>query len=107
MSQEFPFSLPSQVTSTLNVNTKEREAANFRLLSLNLDWIQSVFDNQGYNSDEAKNFVRELNPVSLRWPQGVWANFYDYETDSRKRGQSYDNMEFNSEVDDKPDLRLP
>ncbi len=106
MSQSFPFSLPDQITATLNVNTRERERANSRLLSVNLDWINSVFNNQGYNQDEAKEFVRELNPISLRWPQGAWANFYDYETDSRQRGQGYDNKEFNAEVDGNPDLRF-
>lgn len=102
--QTYPFQLPEHVVATLDVTTTIKEKANNKLLGVNIDWHKG-YGNKGYNHPDAKSFIRKFNPVSLRWPQGVWANFYDWETDSRKRTDDYNNKEYTAQVENNQALR--
>ncbi len=102
--QEYPFVLPEIISATLSVNTGVTEKVNNNNLGVNIDWHNHK--KMGYNHPEAKSFVRQYKPVSIRWPQGLWANFYDWKVDGRRR---YDDYVFNNEqyikaIEDHPDL---
>ncbi len=70
--QTYPFALPATVTASLNVSTQATEPANNLLLGLNFG---------GFNSSAEKTIFRFLNPVTVRFPSGVWSNWYDWNID--------------------------
>ena len=70
----YPFTnLPPTITATFSVNTKVSETANNKLLGYN------IFN---YTKAADQDFIRKCDPITIRFPNGVWANFYDWETDS-------------------------
>jgi hypothetical protein len=71
-SQSYPFTLPSEIVATLNIDTTKSEATNNKLLGYN------IFD---FNTNQEKDFIRRFDPITIRFPHGVWANFYNWETD--------------------------
>lgn len=81
--QEYPFSLPQDLTATLNVNTHQRELFRNTLLGYNI---------QGFDSKLQKDFIRLVDPITIRFPHGVWANFYKWQTDGYQN-DSFDNKE--------------
>lgn len=79
---EYPFTIPSTITATLNVETQETEMFNNKLIGYN------IF---GFTKTEEKEFIRKFNPITIRFPHGVWANFYNWETDGyTDYGDTYD-----------------
>ena len=68
----YPFELPDTVLAAFDLQFQEREAANNLLLGYN------IF---GYTTSQQKEFMRIMEPVTVRFPHGVWANFYNCETD--------------------------
>lgn len=74
---EYPFTdLPENIIATLNVNTNSKEPANNRLLGLN------IF---GFSKTKEQELIRAFDPLVIRFPHGVWANFYNWETDGYTR----------------------
>ncbi len=70
--QTYPFSLPGTVTAKINVNTGSKANAKTLLLGASVT---------GYTSTEDKNIVRYLDPITVRFPSGLFSNFYNYQTD--------------------------
>jgi hypothetical protein len=64
--------LPDNLIVKFSVTTKNIEKINNKLLGYNI---------LHYHSKKDKDFVRTFNPVTIRFPDGVWANFYDWKTD--------------------------
>ncbi|MBT8045080.1 MAG: hypothetical protein KJO79_09030 [Verrucomicrobiae bacterium] len=59
---------------TLDVNTKARtEPVKNRLMGYNI---------MNYRTKKQRDLVRQFDPVAMRFPCGVWGNFYDWETDT-------------------------
>ena len=58
--------------TVLVVNTTVSEPVNNALLGYNI----LHFKSQG-----EQDFVNRMDPVAMRFPDGVWGNFYDWETD--------------------------
>lgn len=56
----------------LVINTTVSEPVNNALLGYNI----LHFKNQ-----REQDFVKRMNPVAMRFPDGVWGNFYNWETD--------------------------
>jgi hypothetical protein len=79
--QEYPFNLPNTITATLNVETTSSELFNNKLLGYNIE---------GFNTSLQKSFIKLVDPVTIRFPHGVWANFYEWQTDGYQQ-DSYDN----------------
>ncbi len=102
--QEYPFSLPAKVTATLDVDTAKIEKVNNHLLGVNLGGPRNkpIPGGKGYNESE---FYKKFDPIAVRWPQGVWSNFYDYISDGRRRNKAYDNKEFSVQIDNHQDLK--
>ncbi len=71
--------------SNVDVNTiRLRGLNNAPLLGPNLEVVNENRGFQGFNSQTAKDFIEERDPVVIRFPQGVFANSYNWEqvTDS-------------------------
>tara|TARA_R110002049_G_scaffold267436_2_gene443815 strand:- start:125 stop:3037 length:2913 start_codon:yes stop_codon:yes gene_type:complete len=79
--QTYPFSLPSNITAELNVETTNTETFNNKILGYNIE---------GFNTELQKDFIRLVDPITIRFPHGVWANFYEWQTDGYQN-DSYDN----------------
>jgi hypothetical protein len=56
----------------LVINTAASEPVNNALLGYNI---------LHFKSKREREFVERMNPVAMRFPDGVWGNFYDWETD--------------------------
>jgi len=100
----YPFDLPDEITATLDVNTKKKIPVNNMLLGLNCNWPERLYGKSGYNNPLAQKLIRTLKPSSLRFPHGVWANFYDWESDGRRMTDNY-KTPYDSAVKDHPDLK--
>ncbi|HKK80748.1 MAG TPA: hypothetical protein VJ909_00785, partial [Prolixibacteraceae bacterium] len=75
MTQTYPFSLPENITATLNVNTQEEEVFNNLLLGTNIHDLAK---------SEGQEMVRDFDPVTIRFPHGLFANWYDWEQDKAR-----------------------
>ena len=102
--QDYPFVLPANITATYDIDTKSAQTFNNNLLGLNIDW-HAGYESKGYNHPDAKSFMRNYKPVSVRFPQGVWSNFYDWKLDARRRYDDYDNKEFVNPVENFQHIR--
>ncbi|GAA4814693.1 carbohydrate-binding protein [Litoribaculum gwangyangense] len=81
--QSYPFSLPETITASLDVQTSNKEPFNNKLIGYNI---------QGFKTQTQKDFLKLVNPVTIRFPHGVWANFYKWQTDGYQ-DDAYDNRD--------------
>lgn len=82
-SQDYPFTLPNTITASLNVDTDSTEPFNNKLIGYNI---------QGFDTQLQKDFINLVDPVTIRFPHGVWANFYKWQTDGYQ-DDAYDNRD--------------
>lgn len=87
--QNYPFTLPETVTASLNVNSSDTEVFNNKIIGYNI---------QGFDTQVQKDFINLVDPVTIRFPHGVWANFYEWETDGYQQ-DSYDNLDHQDALD--------
>lgn len=87
--QEYPFNLPNTVKASFNVQTTSKESFNNKLLGYNI---------QGFDTKVQQDFIKLVDPVTIRFPNGVWANFYEWETDGYQQ-DSYDNKDHQDALD--------
>jgi hypothetical protein len=89
-SKEYPFVLPTELTAVFNI-TANKEAANNLLLGLNFG---------GYLSSNQQATTRYFNPVHIRFPSGVWSNWYNLEKEISEyyKTDSYDIGTFQKQV---------
>ncbi|MDA7921769.1 hypothetical protein N9B73_08435 [Verrucomicrobiales bacterium] len=74
---EYPFAdLPETITATFDVNIQESEVAKNELLGYN------IF---GFSKPAEQALIRNFDPITIRFPHGVWSNFYNWETDGYTR----------------------
>lgn len=96
--------LPEVVEARLEVETNKKVPVNPMLLGLNCSWPERQYGKVGYNHPDAQKLIRSFKPSSLRFPHGVWANFYDWESDGRRMTDSY-KTPYDAAVKDHPDLK--
>lgn len=90
----YPYELGREMTASLDVNTHSTIALSHMLLGVN-DGGRSYY---GYNSTESQAQVRSYQPLSIRWPTGVWSNFYDWEVDGRRIYDGYSSTYYDAVV---------
>ncbi|PQJ76565.1 carbohydrate-binding protein [Polaribacter glomeratus] len=73
--QDYPFVIDDNITATLDVQTNTTEEFRNALLGYN------IF---GFNSDLNKDFIRKFNPTTIRFPHGLFANWYDWREDKTR-----------------------
>ncbi|MBC3758693.1 carbohydrate-binding protein [Hyunsoonleella sp. SJ7] len=81
--QEYPFTLPNDITASLNVDTDDTEPFNNKIIGYNI---------QGFDTQLQKDFINLVDPVTIRFPHGVWANFYQWQTDGYQ-DDAFDNRD--------------
>ncbi|MDF7823454.1 glycosyl hydrolase [Pontiellaceae bacterium B12227] len=86
---KYPFDVPETVTASVSVDTGRQTSINNMLLGLNANWPENLYGKIGYNHSDAQKLIRQFRPSSLRFPHGVWANFYDWESDGRRKTDNY------------------
>ncbi|MBB3696623.1 hypothetical protein KMW28_23695 [Flammeovirga yaeyamensis] len=87
--ENYPFSIEERVSATLNVDTSTKEKFKNQLLGYNIE---------GFKSSTEKDFIRKFNPVSIRFPSGLWSNFYQWQTDGYQN-DSWDNKSHEASLD--------
>ncbi len=100
----YPFELPAEIEATLVVDTTRSAPINHMLLGLNCNWPEGLYGKTGYNNPKAQKVIRAFQPTSLRFPHGVWANFYDWESDGRRMTDNY-STPYDSAVKNHADLK--
>ncbi len=100
----YPFQTQAGGSATLEIRRDLKTPISSALLGLNCSWPEVIYGNTGYENPEAGRLIRALRPAALRWPHGVWANFYDWETDGRRMTDNY-KTPYDSAVRDHPELR--
>ncbi|WP_146458349.1 hypothetical protein [Rubripirellula tenax] len=100
----YPFELPAELSATLTIDANEPAPVNAMLLGLNCNWPEGLYGKVGYNHPDAQRLIKTLQPSSLRFPHGVWSNFYDWESDGRRMNDDYVTP-YDSAVKDHPELR--
>ncbi len=73
--QEYPFDLPANISATININTSSQEQFNNLLLGTNI---------QGFSSSEEQEFIKHEDPITIRFPHGLWSNWYDWRIDETR-----------------------
>ncbi|PQJ72628.1 hypothetical protein BTO14_04880 [Polaribacter butkevichii] len=89
----YPYKSDKMTTATLSINTSSKFTANNLLLGANFG---------GFSSNEEKEIIRFLKPVTVHFPNGVWANWYNWEKDISEYDatDSYDIGDFHRGVMD-------
>ncbi|PQJ76602.1 glycoside hydrolase family protein [Polaribacter glomeratus] len=89
----YPYESAKMTTATLSINSSNTIAANNLLLGANFG---------GFSTNDEKEIVRFLKPVTVRFPSGVWANWYNWEKDMSEYDATdpYDIGEFHRGVMD-------
>lgn len=100
----YPFELPEKLEATIEIDSTKKSPVNPLVLGLNCNWPENLYGKIGYNHPDAQKLIRTLKPISLRFPHGVWANFYDWESDGRRMTDNY-KTPYDSAVKDHPDLK--
>lgn len=100
----YPFETKSEGGATLEIHSDRMTKVPAVMLGLNCGWPEGLYGKTGYNNPAAQALIRRMRPAALRWPHGVWANFYDWESDGRRITDSY-KTPYDSAVKDHPDLK--
>ncbi len=99
-----PPDVPAGATVTLDISGKSSRPVDPMILGLNCSWPEGLYGKTGFNNPDAQKLIRQFQPVALRFPHGVWANFYDWESDGRRITDSY-KTPYDSAVKDHPELK--
>ena len=75
VAQEYPFELPRDMTATLDITSSVHEPFNNLLLGTN---IHDLAHSQG------QELVRDFKPITIRFPHGLFSNWYDWEQDKAR-----------------------
>ncbi len=73
--QDYPFTLADTINVTLDVETSVQETFKNPILGYN------IF---GFNSAVEKSLINTFNPTTMRFPHGLYANWYDWRTDQTR-----------------------
>jgi alpha-L-arabinofuranosidase len=71
-SQDYPFNLPSNMEATINITSSNTEVFNNLLLGTNT---------HHFSKSKEKDLINKLKPITIRFPHGLWANWYDWRRD--------------------------
>lgn len=72
IAQDYPFSLPSNLEATIRINSTSQEEFNNLLLGTNTHHFLTT---------KEKDLINKLKPITIRFPHGLWANWYDWRRD--------------------------
>ncbi|MBU2883537.1 hypothetical protein KO525_10040 [Psychrosphaera sp. B3R10] len=74
-SSDYPFELPAQLSAKIKIDSNQQENFNNKLLGTN------IFK---FTSQSEQELINTFNPTTIRFPHGIWANWYDWRTDGTR-----------------------
>ncbi len=101
---DYPYTNVGPQSASLNITTSNPTPFNNRLLGLNTNFPENQYGIDGYNDADGQSLITNWNPPALRFPHGVWSNFYDWEVDGRRIYDNYDGT-YKDAVVNVPNLR--
>ena len=72
LAQDYPFTLPSDMEATINITSTSKEEFNNLLLGTNTHHFTTAVE---------KDLINKLKPITIRFPHGLWSNWYDWRRD--------------------------
>lgn len=72
LAQTYPFDLPANLNASINIKSQSQEKYNNLLLGTNI---------HHFTKTEEKEFVNKFDPITIRFPHGLWSNWYDWRRD--------------------------
>ncbi|KAA5824836.1 T9SS type A sorting domain-containing protein [Algibacter amylolyticus] len=72
VSQDYPFILPSDMEAAIDITSSSIEMYNNLLLGTNT---------HHFSTSKEKDLINKLKPITIRFPHGLWANWYDWRRD--------------------------
>ena len=101
---DYPYASVGPQSAALSVTTSGGAAFNNKLLGLNTNFPENQYGSDGYNDADGQALITAWTPPALRFPHGVWSNFYDWEVDGRRIYDDYDTS-YRGAVENFPNLR--
>ena len=71
----YPFEVPDNMVARIDINTSNQTRFNNKLLATN------IFR---FETEQEQAFIDLFAPTTIRFPHGLWANWYDWRTDSSR-----------------------
>ena len=101
---DYPYANVGPQSASVSVDTSSSAPFNNRLLGLNTNFPENQYGLDGYNDSDGQSLIISWAPYALRFPHGVWANYYDWEVDGRRIYDDYDTI-YRGAVENVPQLR--
>lgn len=73
--QSYPFDLPENMTAAIDITTSSQEQFNNLLLGTNIHDLAH---------SDGQELVRDFDPITVRFPHGLFSNWYDWEQDKAR-----------------------
>ena len=94
VAQTYPFlNLPDTIKATLNIETSKTEVFNNKLLGFNIS---------RFTSADEKDIIKKFDPITIRFPQGIFSNWYDWRIDDFNFYSPWIDESHKSNVDGQP-----
>lgn len=71
----YPFEVSDNLQAQIDINTSNQARFNNKLLATN------IFR---FETEQEQDFIDFFSPTTIRFPHGLWANWYDWRTDSSR-----------------------
>ncbi len=92
--QTYPFKqLPDTVVATLNIETAQKEPFINQLLGYNIS---------RFTSNDEKDLIKKFDPITIRFPQGIFSNWYDWRIDDFTYYSPWTHEDHKAVVDGQP-----
>ena len=101
---DYPYTNVGPQSAALSIDTSSPTPFNNNLLGLNTNFPENLYGLDGYNDADGQTLITTWAPPTLRFPHGVWANYYDWEVDGRRIYDDYDTI-YRPAVENVPQLR--
>jgi len=104
LAADYPYSNVGAQSASLSISTSNPTPFNSKLLGLNTNFPENLYGLDGYNDPDGQALITGWSPPALRFPHGVWSNFYDWEVDGRRIYDDYPTS-YRDAVENVPQLR--
>ena len=101
---EYPYDNVGPQSAVLSIDTANSTPFNNSLMGLNTNFPENLYGLDGYNDADGQTLITTWAPPTLRFPHGVWANYYDWEVDGRRIYDDYVTI-YRGAVENVPQLR--
>jgi len=86
---DYPYANVGPQSASFSISTSSLTPFNNKLLGLNTNFPENQYGLDGYNDADGQALITGWAPPALRFPHGVWSNFYDWEVDGRRIYDGY------------------